>query len=92
MVFWCAGGIIGGSVTQEDRMRQQGTKMIRIHRQAIMVGMAMMLFGLVGCTTETPKAAPPITQDQVREHSGQAFDKLKQEEKNRTTGSAVDHQ
>jgi hypothetical protein len=73
-------------------MRQQGTKMIRIHERAIVVGMAMMLFGVVGCATETPKAAPPITQDHVREHSEQAFDKLKQEEKNRAAGSAVDSQ
>jgi len=73
-------------------MRQQGTKMIGIHERAIVVGMAMLLFGLVGCATETPKTAPPITQDHVREHSEQAFDKLKQEEKNRAAGSTLDHQ
>lgn len=72
-------------------MRQQGMK-IRIHGRAMVVGMAMMLFDLVGCATETPKAAPPITPDHVREHSEQAFDKLKQEEKNRAAGSALDHQ
>ncbi|MDR4469479.1 MAG: hypothetical protein MRJ68_14490 [Nitrospira sp.] len=72
-------------------MRQQGMK-IRIHERAMVVGMAMMLFGLVGCATETPKAAPPITQDHVREHSEQAFDKLKHEEENRAAGSALDHQ
>ena len=73
-------------------MRQQGTRMIWIHERAIVVGMAMLLFGLAGCATEAPKAAPPITQDHVREHSEQAFDKLKQEEKNRAAGSALDHQ
>jgi hypothetical protein len=30
-----------------------------------------------------------MTQDQVREHADKAFEKLKQEEKNRTTGSEV---
>jgi len=73
-------------------MRQQGTKMIGIHERGVAVGMIMMLFGLGGCATETPKVAPPITQDHVREHSEQAFDKLKQEEKNRAAGSALDHQ
>ncbi|MBK9305969.1 MAG: hypothetical protein IPM58_02510 [Nitrospira sp.] len=73
-------------------MRQQGTKMIGIYDRAVMAGMAMMLFGLVGCATETPKAAPSMTQDHVREHSEQAFDKLKQEEKNRAAGSALDPQ
>ena len=70
-------------------MRQQGTKMIGIRERGIVVGVAILLVGLVGCATETPKAAPPITQDHVREHSEQAFDKLKQEEKNRATGSAL---
>lgn len=79
-------------VTRKNRMRQQGTKMIGIDERVIVVGMALLLFGLVGCATETPKAAPLITQDHVREHSEQAFDKLKQEEKNRAAGSVLDHQ
>ncbi|NJN69924.1 MAG: hypothetical protein HC801_06445 [Nitrospira sp.] len=37
----------------------------------------------------SPKPVSTMTQDQVREHADKAFEKLKQEEKNRTTGSEV---
>ena len=73
-------------------MRKKETKTIENHESGVVVGIAIMLLGLVGCAAETPKANFPISQDQVREHSEQAFDKLKQEEKNRTAGAAVDPQ
>lgn len=53
----------------------------------LIVGIAMVLWAFGGCVTETPKAPPPITPDQVRDHSEKVFDKLKQEEKSRGSGS-----
>lgn len=70
-------------------MRKNEARTIENLERGVAIGMAIILLGLVGCATETPKAASPISQDQVREHSEQAFDKLKQEENNRATGSAV---
>jgi hypothetical protein len=71
-------------------MRKKVIRMIKKHERGVTVGMAIMLVGLVGCATETPKASSPISPDQVREHSERAFDKLKQEEQNRAVGSALD--
>ncbi len=73
-------------------MRKTETKTIENHKRGVAVGMSIMLFGLAGCGTDTPKVASPLSQDQVREHSEQAFDKLKQEEKNRALDSAGDPQ
>ncbi|MDH4083068.1 MAG: hypothetical protein OEV99_06035 [Nitrospira sp.] len=55
----------------------------------IVVVMGIVLVGIDGCAGEAPKPASTMTQDQVREHADKAFDKLKQDEKNRTTGSGV---
>jgi hypothetical protein len=51
--------------------------------------MGVVLVGIDGCAGEAPKPVSTMTQDQVREHADKAFEKLKQEEKNRTTGSEV---
>jgi hypothetical protein len=55
----------------------------------IVVVMGMVLTGIDGCAGEAPKPVSTITEGQVREHADKAFEKLKQEEKNRTTGSWV---
>jgi hypothetical protein len=49
----------------------------------------MFLIGVSGCAGESPKPAPTMTQDQVRSNADKAFDKLKQEEKNRAGGSGA---
>lgn len=48
---------------------------------------ALLLFSLGGCVGEAPKQGSPMTPDQVRSNADKAFDKLKQEEKNRAVGS-----
>jgi hypothetical protein len=48
---------------------------------------ALVLFSLGGCAGEAPKPASPMTPEQVRSNADKAFDKLKQEEKNRAVGS-----
>lgn len=58
-------------------------------RSGVVAAVMVVLIGLVGCAAERPKAAPSITQDQVRDHAGQGFDQLNQEEKNRAAGSAA---
>lgn len=68
-------------------MRKRGiTTMVRSEGRLI-VGVVMVLWAFGGCAAETPKMPPPITPDQVRDHSEKAFDKLKQEEKSRGSGS-----
>ena len=55
----------------------------------IVAVMGMVLVGIEGCASERQKPVSTMTQDQVREHADKAFEKLKQEEKSRTTGSGV---
>jgi hypothetical protein len=51
--------------------------------------MGALLLALGGCAGEAPKPAPTMTPDQVRSNADKAFEKLKQEEKNRAVGSGV---
>ncbi|MGZ8366070.1 MAG: hypothetical protein ACXW37_06775 [Nitrospira sp.] len=51
------------------------------------IGVALLVMG--GCAGEAPKPAPTMTQDQVRSNADKAFEKLKQEEKNRAIESGV---
>jgi hypothetical protein len=55
----------------------------------IATGIAMVLLAMGGCAGEAPIPAPAVTQDQVRNNADKAFEKLKQEEKNRAVGSGV---
>ncbi len=55
----------------------------------ILPGIGLVLVSIGGCAAEAPKPASTMTQEQVRDHAEKAFDKLKQEEKNRTVGSGV---
>ncbi len=41
----------------------------------------------VGCATDSPQPAPTMTQEQVKSNADKSFERLKQEEKNRDTGS-----
>jgi len=50
----------------------------------IATGIGVLLLVTGGCAGETPKPAPTMTQEQVRSNADKAFEKLKQEEKNRT--------
>jgi len=49
----------------------------------------LLLLVMGGCAGETPKPTPTVTQDQVRSNADKAFEKLKQEEKNRAVDSGV---
>jgi hypothetical protein len=53
------------------------------------VGIGVVLLVMGGCAGEAPRPAPTMTQDQVRSNGDKAFEKLKQEEKNRAIGSGV---
>jgi hypothetical protein len=47
-------------------------------------GMTLLLLGFIGlngCASDPPKPAPTMTPDHVRSHSDNAFQKLKQEER-----------
>ena len=52
-------------------------------------GIGVLLLAIGGCAGEAPKPAPTMTQDQVRGNADKAFEKLKQEEKNRAVDSGV---
>ncbi|UVT14415.1 MAG: hypothetical protein H8K04_11175 [Nitrospira sp.] len=58
-------------------------------RRWLILVAGVVLAGTGGCAGEAPKPASTVTQDQVRDHGDKAFDKLKQEEKNRAVGSGV---
>jgi len=51
----------------------------------LVVGLStMLLLGLAGCAKEQPKpTTPTVTPDQVGSHADKAFEKLKQEERDR---------
>jgi hypothetical protein len=55
----------------------------------IAIAVGVLLVSLGGCAGEAPKSAPTMTPDQVRSNADKAFDRLKQEEKNRAVGSGV---
>ena len=60
------------------------------HRNGLIVaGIGVLLLATGGCAGEAPKPAPTMTQDQVRSNADKAFEKLKQEEKNRAVDSGV---
>jgi hypothetical protein len=49
----------------------------------------VVLVSIGGCAAEAPEPTSTMTQEQVRDHADKAFDKLKQEEKNRVVGSGA---
>ena len=59
--------------------------------RSLAVGLAgLSLLGLGACAGQQPAPpAPTVTPDQVRSHAGQAFEKLKQEERQRAVDPAT---
>ena len=55
----------------------------------LVVVVVAMTLSLGGCASEPPRSAPTVTPDQVRDHSDKAFEKLKQEERNRPVDPSV---
>ena len=60
-------------------------------QRIIVLGLcSLVVFSVVGaCASDVPKGPPPPTADQVRSHADRAFEKLKQEEQERTAQPPV---
>ena len=60
-------------------------------QRIIVLGLcSVVVFSVVGaCASDAPKGPPPPTADQVRSHADRAFEKLKQEEQERTAQPPV---
>jgi len=57
-----------------------------MQQRGIAIVVSLFAFSLVtACASDQPKPLPQPTPDQVRGHADRAFDKLKQEEKERAT-------
>lgn len=61
----------------------------RYNHAMIAAGIGGVLLATGGCVGEAPKSTQTVTQDQVRSNADKTFEKLKQEEKNRTVGSGA---
>jgi hypothetical protein len=70
-------------------MSEKETWRIRFKNGLSVLGIGVLLLVMGGCAGEAPKPAPTMTHDQVRSNADKAFEKLKQEEKNRTVGSGA---
>ena len=70
-------------------MLEKSTWWIEPNNRLIAILIGVLMAGTYGCTSGAPKPAATMTQDQVRSNAEKAFDKLKQEEKNRTVGSGA---
>lgn len=70
-------------------MSEKATWRIGFKNGLSVAGMGVVLLVMWGCAGEAPKPAPTMTQDQVRSNADKAFEKLKQEEKNRAIDSGV---
>jgi hypothetical protein len=70
-------------------MSEKATWRIGFKNGLSVAGMGVLLLVIGGCAGEAPKPAPTMTQDQVRSNADKAFEKLKQEEKNRAIDSGV---
>ncbi|MDH4152818.1 MAG: hypothetical protein OEV01_03410 [Nitrospira sp.] len=63
------------------------TKRRGVRYGAAVVAMGVNIISVTGCSTDSPKPASTMTQEQVKSNADKSFERLKQEEKNRTTGS-----
>ncbi|MGZ8374693.1 MAG: hypothetical protein ACXW4A_07145 [Nitrospira sp.] len=70
-------------------MSEKATWRIGFNNGLSATGIGVVLLVMGGCAGEAPKPAPTMTQDQVRSNADKAFEKLKQEEKNRAIESGV---
>jgi len=70
-------------------MSEKAIWMTGFKKEFSAAGVGVVLLTMGGCADEAPKPAPTMTQDQVRSNADKAFEKLKQEEKNRAVGSGV---
>ena len=67
---------------------------VKRHQRIIVLGLcSVVVFSVVGaCAIDAPKGPPPPTADQVRSHADRTFEKLKQEEQERTAQPPVPHE
>ncbi|MGH7146401.1 MAG: hypothetical protein ACREIJ_00655 [Nitrospiraceae bacterium] len=65
---------------RRSRMQQSGV--------VIIVGLFVLSL-ITACVSDQPKPPPQLTPDQVRSHADRAFEKLKQEEQERTAQPQV---
>jgi len=70
-------------------MSKKPTWRTRFNNGLGVAGIGVLLLAIGGCAGDAPKPAPTMTQDQVRGNADKAFEKLKQEEKNRAVDSGV---
>ena len=64
---------------------------VKRYQRIIVLGLcSAVVFSVVGaCASDAPKGPPPPAADQVRSHADHAFEKLKQEEQERTAQPLV---
>lgn len=55
----------------------------------MMVAIGIGVASVTSCSTDAPKPASTMTQEQVKSHADKSFERLKQEEKDRATGSGA---
>ena len=70
-------------------MAEKATSRIGCKNGVLAAGIGVLLLAAGGCAGESPKPSPTMTQDQVRSNADKAFEKLKQEEKNRAVDSGA---
>jgi len=75
---------------RDDSDLKKGAAMCkRNHLCGVRSVLAIILLGIGGCASDTPKPVSTVTPEQVRGHADKAFEKLKQEEQGRSTAPAV---
>ena len=64
---------------------------VKRYQRIIVLGLcSVVVCSVVGaCASDAPKGPPPPTADQVSSHADRAFEKLKQEEQERTAQPPV---
>lgn len=70
-------------------MPQKGTVKMECKTGMVVAGIGVLLSVMGGCAGESPRPEPTMTQDRVRSNTDKAFERLKQEEKNRAVDSGV---
>ena len=70
-------------------MSEKETWRIGFRNGLSQAGIGVVLLVMGGCAGEAPRPAPTMTQEQIRSNADKAFEKLKQEEKNRAIDSGV---